>query len=76
MWGVGLGVLFGAVFYAVTELIPSQKPQSLLGKLRTFILDNPISIWLRLRDGWLVYDDAGREQEWKEWRAQLDRKRR
>lgn len=76
LWGIALGVLFGVAFYTVVELIPSRKPQSLLGQLRTFVLENPVSTWLRLRDGWLVHDDAGKEVEWAEWRAQLDRKRR
>jgi hypothetical protein len=76
IWGMSIGAVFGVAFYTVVELIPTRKPRSLLGQLRSFILENPVSTWIRLRDGWLVWDDGGKEREYEEWRQQLERKRR
>jgi dolichyldiphosphatase len=75
LWGVAIGVLFSITFYLVVELIPVRNPRSLLGQLRTKILSNPVSEWFRLRDGWLVWDDCGKEMEWQEWRKQLEKKK-
>ena len=66
--GVGIGVAFGAVFYTMAELVPTRRPKSFLGTIRTWALANEVSTWLRLRDGWLIWDDAGREMEWQVWR--------
>jgi hypothetical protein len=71
LWGVGIGIIFGTVFYALTEFIPTRRPKSFLGTIRTWILTNEVSTWFRVRDGWLIWDDAGRETEWQRWRRAL-----
>jgi dolichyldiphosphatase len=67
LWGVCIGVSFSICFYLVTELIPTRRPNSLFGKVRTYILRNPISQWLRIRDGWAVWQDGGWEDQWQLW---------
>jgi len=69
LWGIGIGVIFGIVIYIVAELVPTGRPRSFLGRIRRWILVNEVSTWLRLRDGWLVWGDAGREIEWQAWRG-------
>ena len=71
LWGAGIGITFGAMFYALAEWIPTNRPKSFLGTIRTWILTNEVSTWFRVRDGWLVWDDAGRETEWVRWRREL-----
>ena len=71
LWGVGIGVAFGTVFYTLAELVPTRRPKSFLGTIRTWILANEVSTWFRLRDGWLLWEDAGREVEWQAWRRAL-----
>lgn len=68
LWGVGIGIIFGTTFYTLMEWIPARWPKSFLGRIRRWILTNEVSTWFRLRDGWLVWDDAGREAEWQAWR--------
>ncbi|KAF9006167.1 hypothetical protein BDQ17DRAFT_1399096 [Cyathus striatus] len=68
-------ILWGLVL-ALTELIPTRRPNSQLGKLKAFALQNPISTWLQLRDGWAVWEDGGREGEWKRWRAEWERQQK
>ena len=68
LWGVGIGIIFGTVVYTLAELVPTRRPKSFLGAIRTWILTNEVSTWFRLRDGWLIWDDAGREVEWQTWR--------
>jgi dolichyldiphosphatase len=74
-WGIGIGIAFGTFFYVITELIPARRPGSFLGRIRAFLINNPVSTWLRIRDGWLIWPDGGHEEEWKRWRADLDRRR-
>ncbi|TFK48571.1 PAP2-domain-containing protein [Heliocybe sulcata] len=73
LWGLGIGIIYGVSFYAATELIPIRRPDSILGRIRRTILLNPLSEWIELKDGWLVYPDGGRAEEWKLWRERLDR---
>jgi len=75
LWGVSVGVCFGTFTYVAAELIPARRPGSLLGRLRTALLSTEICSWLRLRDGWAVWDDGGREAEWIAWRARWDQQR-
>jgi dolichyldiphosphatase len=72
-WGISIGVTFGAIFYLITEFIPTRRPNSYLGQARVFILTNPISTWLRIRDGWAVWPDSGTEEHWKLWRKQWEK---
>ncbi|KAH9022468.1 PAP2-domain-containing protein [Lactarius pseudohatsudake] len=67
LWGGSMGISFGLSFYTVTELIPTRRPNSLLGKTRTFLLTNSLSTWLRIRDGWAVWSDSGIEDQWQLW---------
>ncbi len=70
VWGFGIGAIFGFALFLITELIPRRRPRSLLGRLRVTLLSNPIFIWIRIRDGWAVWADGGREDEWLRWRAE------
>ena len=70
--GLTVGVVYGVFWYALVEYLPLQFPDSILGRIRTGCLDSSLSKWMRVRDGWAVYEDGGHEEEWIEW----DRKRR
>jgi dolichyldiphosphatase len=72
IWGVGIGMIFGSAYYTLVELIPSRAPNSLLGRARSSVLSHPVSIWLRIRDGWSVYPDGGTEEQWKAWKIRWD----
>ncbi|KAJ6619874.1 hypothetical protein B0H10DRAFT_2023793 [Mycena sp. CBHHK59/15] len=72
LWGFGIGVALGVSFYAVCELIPRWRPASIFGALKTFLVTNPVSTWLQIRDGWGIWADGGREVEWLRWRAEWD----
>ncbi|KAA1470209.1 PAP2-domain-containing protein [Dentipellis sp. KUC8613] len=76
LWGVSLGIGFAVVFYLAAELIPTKRPNSYLGIVRTQLITNPVSTWLRLRDGWLVWPDGGVEEQWLAWRKELDSRER
>ncbi|KAI9459023.1 PAP2-domain-containing protein [Russula earlei] len=67
LWGVCIGISFGGSFYVVAELLPTRRPNSLLGRARTLLLRNPVFMWLRIRDGWAVWPDGGLEEEWQRW---------
>ena len=75
LWGFGIGVMFGSTYYTLVELIPTRRPNSLLGRLRTALLTNSVSTWFRLRDGWAVWPDAGTDAQYATWRAEWDRQR-
>jgi len=75
LWGVLIGVLFGIAFYLTTELIPTRRPDTLLGRGRTFLLTNVISTWLRIRDGWAVWPDSGVEEQWQTWQKEWDKRK-
>ncbi|EKM50614.1 uncharacterized protein PHACADRAFT_129960 [Phanerochaete carnosa HHB-10118-sp] len=72
LWGVGIGVVFGTVFYLVVEVVPATRPKSLPGRFRNAVLSNPVLTWFRLRDGWAVYPDGGTETQWLTWKARWD----
>lgn len=74
LWGLGIGTVFGISLYCIAELIPFQSPNSTLGKTRIFLVANPVSTWLQLRDGWMVWGDAGREADWERWRTHWERR--
>ncbi|KAI0718317.1 PAP2-domain-containing protein [Fomitopsis betulina] len=73
IWGLSIGVTFGTCYYTVVEIIPFVWPTSALGRARTTALANPISTWFRVRDGWAVWADGGREAEWTRWRMQWEK---
>jgi dolichyldiphosphatase len=73
--GAGIGVLFGTAYYTFVELLPARYPTSPLGQLRAWLVGNPLSTWIRLRDGWGVWADGGNEEEWKLWRGEWERQR-
>lgn len=74
-WGYGIGVVCGALAYLFSELIPRYHPNSILGKFKTFLVSNPVSTWLQIRDGWAVWEDGGREDEWKRWRTNWEKQK-
>ncbi|KAF9047068.1 hypothetical protein BDZ89DRAFT_941882, partial [Hymenopellis radicata] len=73
-WGFGIGVALGVSLYAVCEYLPRRRPRSLFGRIKVFLLENPVSTWLQIRDGWDVWADGGRGEEWVRWRAEWDRR--
>jgi dolichyldiphosphatase len=73
--GLAIGVYLGAAYFFAVELLPLQHPTSLPGKLRAWLVSNPVCTWLRIRDGWAVWADGGNEEEWKLWRTRWDERR-
>lgn len=73
LWGLGIGSSLGFSLYLVCEFIPTRYPASLLSQVKFFALDNPVSTWLQIRDGWAVWSDGGREAEWLRWRAEWEK---
>ena len=39
------------------------------------LLDHPIIVWLQIRDGWAIWVDGGREDEWMRWRGLWEAKK-
>lgn len=74
LWGAFVGTIFGIMTYSVVELIPTKYPESLLGQLKESLLDSRIAQYIRLRDGWAIWEDGGREDEWQRWKAQWERR--
>ncbi|KAF7309875.1 acidPPc domain-containing protein [Mycena indigotica] len=74
-WGLGIGTGLGAATYTFAELLPRKRPHSALAKLKTWLVRNPVSNWLQIRDGWDVWADGGRETEWLRWRDEWERRR-
>ncbi|KAH8104305.1 PAP2-domain-containing protein [Phellopilus nigrolimitatus] len=72
-WGAGVGVAFGTLVYGTMELLPARFPRSVFGRVRTALLAHPLATWLRIKDGWAVWQDGGREAEWLEWRARWEK---
>ena len=72
-WGLCLGSVLGVSFYLVAEFIPERYPTCFMGRVKYFALNNPVSIWLQIRDGWSVWPDGGREDAWLRWRAEWDK---
>ncbi|KAF8868536.1 hypothetical protein CPB84DRAFT_1695971, partial [Gymnopilus junonius] len=72
-WGLAIGTLLGISVYVVAEAIPSRYPTSALGRAKAMFLDNPVVVWLQLRDGWAVWEDGGREGEWRRWRKEWEK---
>lgn len=73
LWGCLIGVAIGCVTYASCEYIPNNYPHTFLGKFRRGLLNSSILQWFRLRDGWSIWGDAGRESEWQKWRSEWER---
>ncbi|KAH7326946.1 PAP2-domain-containing protein [Rhizoctonia solani] len=67
IWGAIIGVCVGATHYLVTELWPAHSPDSPIAILRAAILNSPIAQWARIRDGWLIWNDGGKEDEYARW---------
>ncbi|KAF8269769.1 hypothetical protein EI94DRAFT_1771085 [Lactarius quietus] len=61
-------ILWGLLYPHGTNSGP--RPNSLLGKARAFLLMNPVSTWLRIRDGWAVWSDSGTENQWQLWQRE------
>ncbi|CEL56352.1 hypothetical protein RSOLAG1IB_07738 [Rhizoctonia solani AG-1 IB] len=76
IWGAIIGVCTGATHYLVTEFWPARSPDSSAGKLRSAILNSPIAQWARIRDGWLIWGDGGKEHEYARWKAAWDARSR
>ncbi|PPQ91884.1 hypothetical protein CVT25_000759 [Psilocybe cyanescens] len=71
-WGQAIGTALGLSVYVLSEAIPTRYPNSSLGRLKTWLLNNPVVIWLQIRDGWAVWADGGREGEWLRWRREWE----
>ncbi|KAG7444974.1 PAP2-domain-containing protein [Guyanagaster necrorhizus] len=76
LWGFGIGVFFAIMLFVASQILPRRQPSSIFGKLKIFLLANPVSTWFQIRDGWDVWADGGREHEWLRWRKEWDSKRR
>jgi len=70
--GLAIGVSLGLPLYVVVQLWPERYPESLLGKGKRVLLDLGLVRWLQIRDGWAIWGDGGREEEWKRWRREYD----
>ncbi|KAF8635034.1 hypothetical protein AX15_000572 [Amanita polypyramis BW_CC] len=75
-WGLAIGAFTGLSVYVLAQLIPTRLPHSPLGQFKVFLLTNPVSTWFQLRDGWGVWPDGGREDEWVRWRIRWDQQRK
>ncbi|KDR80758.1 hypothetical protein GALMADRAFT_241192 [Galerina marginata CBS 339.88] len=69
-WGLAIGAGLGIPLYILTEAIPTRYPTSSLGQAKAMVLNNPIVVWFQIRDGWAVWADGGREDEWRRWRKE------
>lgn len=69
MAGYGIGLIFGVIYYLVTE---PARLTSHAARLRTIFLDSSIARYWRIRDGWVVYSDGGVEEEWVVWRKKYE----
>lgn len=58
--------------YLLAEVIPDRYPTSAPGRAKIMLLNHPIITWLQIRDGWAIWVDGGREDEWLRWRAQWE----
>ncbi|KAJ7180770.1 PAP2-domain-containing protein [Mycena filopes] len=76
LWGFGIGVVLGVSVYTVCEILPRRHPKSIFGLVKTSLVENPVSTWLQIRDGWDIWADGGREVEWLRWKAEWDRRHR
>jgi len=72
LWGLFIGAGLGVSLYLLAEVIPDRYPTSALGRAKFMLLDHPIIAWLQIRDGWAIWVDGGREDEWLRWRAQWE----
>ncbi|EKM81804.1 hypothetical protein AGABI1DRAFT_112044 [Agaricus bisporus var. burnettii JB137-S8] len=75
-WGLGTGSSLGFSIYLACELIPTKYPTSFLSQVKLFVLENPVSTWLQIRDGWAIWSDGGREVEWQRWRAEWEKQKK
>ncbi|KAG7093741.1 hypothetical protein E1B28_007392 [Marasmius oreades] len=69
-WGLFIGSSFAVFVYAILELLPFSSD------LKSFLLTNPVSTFFEIRDGWAVWPDGGRQEEWKRWRREWEELRR
>jgi hypothetical protein len=70
--GLSIGIAYGALFYFLFEHIPRARPHSVLGRLRSTFLRHPLVTWIQVRDGWAVWADGGRADEWRRWKDRWD----
>jgi len=75
LWGLFIGAGLGISLYLLAEVVPDRYPTSVPGRAKIMFLNHPIIAWLRIRDGWAVWEDGGREDEWWIWRAQWEVKK-
>lgn len=68
VWGFLIGTCVGSVYYYITEYLPFFHPNSHLGGLRRRFLNSPVFTWLRVKDGWAVWQDGGHEEIYQHWR--------
>ncbi|KAF9530374.1 PAP2-domain-containing protein [Crepidotus variabilis] len=72
-WGLGIGATFGALLYLLSTAIPTWYPNSILGRFKIALITHPIFTWMQVRDGWAVWADGGRDEEWKRWRRKWEK---
>jgi len=72
LWGFGIGITFGTIYYCLVELVPARQPQSYLGRTKVAVLSSSLFTWFRIRDGWAVYSDGGLDAQYVKWRNGWD----
>lgn len=73
LWGIAIGLLLGFSLYTLMELLPRRWPRSTFGSTKRFLISNPVSSWLQIRDGWAIWADGGREGEWIRWKTEWEK---
>ncbi|TFK60238.1 PAP2-domain-containing protein [Pluteus cervinus] len=71
--GLLIGSLLAIITYTLSYILPTKYPGSPLGQIYFYILDNPLSQFVGLRDGWAIWRDSGKCEEWVRWRDEWEK---
>ncbi|KIY63145.1 PAP2-domain-containing protein [Cylindrobasidium torrendii FP15055 ss-10] len=70
LWGLGIGIVLGVALYIVSQHLPRRYPGSLFGRTKRLVIASPVATFLQIRDGWDLWKDGGRGDEWSRWRKE------
>jgi dolichyldiphosphatase len=45
----------------------------MFGRAKRQFMNHPIITWLEIRDGWVIWPDGGRADEWQRWRVEWEK---